>query len=60
MKITWQEEEAFRPIALVLETEGDALLLLDIMSLYISVGTSEKAHQMAVRIIKWLENEAKL
>ncbi len=55
-----QQEGSFRPIALVLETEEDALLLWDIMSQYIAAGACEGANQMATQISNWFNNEAKL
>jgi hypothetical protein len=61
MKMMQQEGE-FKPIALVLETENDALMFLDIINQYVSVGgaASEGAYQMAVRVSNWFSNEAKL
>jgi hypothetical protein len=57
-----QQEGAFNPIALVLESEEDALRFWAIVNQYISVGgaASEGAYQMAVRISNWFSNEAKL
>lgn len=57
-----QQEGAFKPIALVLETEQDALMFWDIIEQYVSVGgpASEETYQMATRINCWFSNEAKL
>ena len=57
-----QQEGSFRPIALVLETEADALLLWEIIDQYFRTGnaTSEEAYQMSIRISSWFNNEAKL
>lgn len=57
-----QQEGAFRPIALVLETKEDAAQFWDIINQYISVGgaASEKTYQVAVRISDWFSKEAKL
>ena len=57
-----QQEGAFKPIALVLESEEDALRFWDIINQYVSVGgpASEGAYQMAIRISNWFSNEAKL
>jgi hypothetical protein len=57
-----QQDGNFRPIALVLETEIDALRFWDIINQYVSVGgaASEEAYQMAIKISNWFSNEAKL
>lgn len=56
-----QQEGAFKPIAIVLDTEEDALRFLDIIEQYVAVGgpASESAYQMAIRISNWFTNEAK-
>lgn len=57
-----QQEGPFKPIAIVLETEEDALLFLDIIDQYVTVGVpeSESAYHMAMLISNWFTNEAKL
>lgn len=57
-----QQEGAFKPIALVLESQEDALRFWDIINQYITEGgsASEEAYQMAARISNWFSNEAKL
>ena len=60
MKMMQQEGE-FRPIALVLETEQDALMLWDIVNYYNSQGgASVGASRLATEISNWFSQEAHL
>ncbi len=55
-----QENEGFRPIAVVLETKEDAVVFWDMINRVKRTTDRDAEYEMALEISDWLSNEAKL
>lgn len=55
-----QQDGGFRPIAIVLETEADAITFWDMVMRVEKCTDVEAEHDMAVKISNWFSNQAHL
>lgn len=55
-----QENEGFRPIAVVLETRDEAYVFWDMLDRVKKTTEKDAEYEMALEISDWLSNEAKL
>lgn len=55
-----QQGTTFSPIAVVLETHDEVAAFWDMLGLATGNGSSPETHRLAVQILNYLSNEAKL